>query len=462
SAYDSLDRVTQVTHPEGKTQAYSYANGNVVITNSRGITVRYGYKAFGNPDEKRLTSVEDAAGTTSYTYNAVGSLTGITHPGSLTRSFTYSTKNFLVGETHPETGSLTYGRDAVGNLTSRADGLGVTFYSYDALNRLTVIDYPGTADDTTFAYDNADNRTSMSGPAAAFSYTYDAENRLTQQVETTGGTTYTTTYGYDGQGNVTSLTSPTGRVIAYTYDSANRVSRLTGYVNSVTYHPSGAMAGLTFANGKVTTIDHDNRYRVSTLTTPAVLGLTYSYDGVSNVTSIVDGLNGDRSRSMTYDNVDRLTRASGIWGSTVFSYDALGNRLSKITNSGATTTYSYSSNRLAAATGAEPDTYAYDPNGNLTSIRGFSLDYEFSNRLTSVHSVTVSCTYDGDGKRVKKVNAATGKTVLYHYDRAGNVLAETEGAGALQAEYRYVKGQLVAKVVTDNVPPVISAVATCG
>ena len=86
-AYDGLDRVTQVTHPDLKTQAFSYDIGNVVVTNERGITVTYGYQAFGNPDEKRLTSVADATGTTSYSYNAVGSLTSITHPGSLTRSF---------------------------------------------------------------------------------------------------------------------------------------------------------------------------------------------------------------------------------------------------------------------------------------------------------------------------------------------------------------------------------------
>src|SRR5207245_7757483 len=100
-----------LTHRDLKRQAFAYDIGKVVVTNERGITVTYGYQAFGNPDEKRLTSVADATGTTSYSYNAVGSLTSITHPGSLTRSFSYSTKNFLVGEIHPETGSLTYGRD---------------------------------------------------------------------------------------------------------------------------------------------------------------------------------------------------------------------------------------------------------------------------------------------------------------------------------------------------------------
>src|SRR5437870_13410462 len=137
-AYDVLDRVTQVTHPDNTTQVYSYTNGNVAITNERGITVTYGYQAFGNPDEKRLVSVADASGTTAYAYNTVGSLTQITYPGGLVRSFTYDTRNFLTAETHPESGGIAYGRDAVGNLTSKTDGLGVTVFTYDAINRLSL------------------------------------------------------------------------------------------------------------------------------------------------------------------------------------------------------------------------------------------------------------------------------------------------------------------------------------
>jgi RHS repeat-associated protein len=444
--YDRLDRVTQVTHPDGKTQTYSYANGNVAITNERTITVTYGYQSFGDPDEKRLVSVADAAGTTTYAYNAVESLTTITHPGPLTRSFSYNTKNFLISETHPETGTLTYGRDNVGNLTSQTDGKGATSFAYDALDRRTSIDYPGTADDTTFAYDNADNRTSVSNAAAAYTSTYDSENRLTQQVLTINGLTFTTSFGYDTQGNLTTLTYPTGRAITYTYDSANRVSGLNGYVSSVTYHPSRAMASLTFANAKTTTIGYDNRYRVQATDTPAVLQYTYGYDGVSNVLSITDILDASRTRTMTYDNVDRLLTASGIWGSMSFAYDAVGNRTSKTTASG-TTTYSYASNRVTAATGAETDQYAYDPNGNMTTIRGFTLAHDVANRLIEVNAGTVTYTYDGDGRRVKKVNNAAVKTTLYHYDRAGNILAETDGAGATQVEYLYINGQHVAKIV---------------
>ena len=106
--YDVLDRVTTVTHPDLATLTYAYAGSDVSITDERGVTRSYGHTAFGNPDEKRVNRVTDATGATTYTYNAVGSLTGITHPGGLSRSFSYDAKNFLIGETQPKTGTLTY------------------------------------------------------------------------------------------------------------------------------------------------------------------------------------------------------------------------------------------------------------------------------------------------------------------------------------------------------------------
>src|SRR5439155_1232594 len=133
----------------------------------------------------------------------------------------------------------------------------------------------------------------------------------------------------------------------------------------------------------------------------------------------------------------------------------------KTTASG-TTTYSYTSNRLSLSTGAEADTYAYDANANVTGIRGFTLAYDVANRLTSVNGGVVTYAYDGDGRRIKKFNTATGRTTLYHHDRAGNILAETDATGAKEVEYLYINGQLVAKIVTDNVPPTISGVSAFG
>ena len=461
-AYDVLDRVTTITHPGASTIIYNYANGNVAITNERSITVTYTNSAFGDPNEKRLLNVVDATGTTSYAYNTVGSLTGITHPGGLARSFAYDTRNFLTGETHPETGSITYGRDAIGNLTSKIDGKGTTGYGYDPLNRLTSINYPGTADDTTVTYDNADNRATASSPAASTTFQYDQADRMTSQQITIGALTKTTGYGYDGSDNLITLTYPTGRVLTYTYDTANRVISLasgaTNYVTTVSYHPSRAMTSVAFANGKSTSLTYDNRYRVSRILVTGLVDFTYGYDGANNVLSITDALTPSKNRGMTYDNVDRLMTASGLWGAMSFTYSPVGNRLTK-TVGATTSTYAYgANNRLTGVTGGELDaTIAYDANGNMTGLRGFSLAYDPANRLTSVNATAVTYTYEGDGQRIKKVNSVTGKTTLYYYDRDGQLLAETDAVGTPISEYLYLNGQLVARIDPNITPPTAPA-----
>jgi YD repeat-containing protein len=464
-AYDVLDRVTTITHPGASTINYNYASGNVAITNERNITVTYNNSAFGDPNEKRLLSAVDATGTTSYTYNTLGSLTGITHPGGLVRSFAYDTKNFLTGETHPETSAITYGRDAIGNLTSKIDGKGTTGYGYDLLNRLTSIDYPGTADDTTFTYDNADNRLTASSPAASRTFLYDQADRMTSQQITIGALTKTTGYGYDGSDNLTTLTYPTGRVLTYGYDAANRVLSLasgaTNYVTSVTYHPSRVMTSMAFANGTSTSLTYDTRYRVSRILATGLVDFTYAYDGANNVVSITDALTPSKNRAMTYDNVDRLVTASGLWGAMSFTYSPVGNRLTK-TVGATTSTYAYgANNRLTGVTGGEVDaTIAYDTNGNMTGLRGFTLAYDPANRLTSVNTTAVTYTYEGDGQRIKKVNSTTGKTTLYYYDRGGQLLAETDAAGAPISEYLYLNGQLVARIDPNITPPTAPASLT--
>jgi RHS repeat-associated protein len=76
----------------------------------------------------------------------------------------------------------------------------------------------------------------------------------------------------------------------------------------------------------------------------------------------------------------------------------------------------------------------------------YSLIYDTLNNLKSYKSGSTSLadfTYDGDGMRTTKT--AGGKTVVYHYDREGRVISETDTAGNLIADYIYLNGKLVAK-----------------
>ena len=89
-------------------------------------------------------------------------------------------------------------------------------------------------------------------------------------------------------------------------------------------------------------------------------------------------------------------------------------------------------------TAADPNgTSGYDGagnmlTGNLASASQQSLIYDAEERLTqweattSGNTTTVTFTYDGDGRRVKKTTA--GGTTVYVYDPAGNLAAEYGGA----------------------------------
>jgi YD repeat-containing protein len=111
----------------------------------------------------------------------------------------------------------------------------------------------------------------------------------------------------------------------------------------------------------------------------------------------------------------RLTEAVGPEGATTYEYDAVGNRVST-TRSGATTTYDYdTADRITRAGTA---THTVDADGNLTVRGADSLQYDQANRLVSatISGQTTTFSYDGDGKRTRKV--AGGQPTDYTYDVA--------------------------------------------
>lgn len=86
---------------------------------------------------------------------------------------------------------------------------------------------------------------------------------------------------------------------------------------------------------------------------------------------------------------------------------------------------------MQGATGSEPASYSYDSNGNITNDATHTYQFSQRNRLATVDAgTTATYSYDGDGRRVKKV--AGGTTTLYFYDAEGKLLEEyipSTGAG---------------------------------
>jgi YD repeat-containing protein len=461
--YDGLSRITRQTHPDSQFVSISYNGLNVTVTDENGRQTTQVRQAFGDPGDARMTSITDASNqATTYSYNALGSLTAVSQPGVSARSWAYNSKNQLISETHPESGQTTYQRDPVGNMSTRTDqNSQTTSYTYDDNDRLTFINHPGsTTDDVTIAYDASDNRTQVSNGFVASTMHYDAVNRLLDRIDVIDGRSFTTTYTYYPNDNLQTIVYPSGQTAAYTYDAESRITTVTNggsttYADQFTYHPSGAITSYRAGNGLVHTQTFDNRYRVSSLNAGGALSLTYGYDPVSNVSAITDSRPG-MNQTFGYDSLDRLTSVSG-WSAGTYSYDGRGNRLSKTGPNATTYNYNASTNRLISANGAQAESLGYDQNGNVTSDGSGSYTYTPDNMLetATVAGVATTYRYDGDNLRALKSTAGSNGSFFVH-GPGGQLLSEYArlcGQARRERDYIYAGGRLVASLkYPDPVP----------
>jgi len=455
--YDELGRTRRKTNPDGTFRTFTYGPGTVTIADENAPTGRpstaQAWRAFGDPDSRRLVSVTDANGSSwGYSYHALGELSSVVATGGTVRIWTYNGQHRLSGETHPESGTTTYSLyDNAGNLKTKSTANGTTFqYTYDDNNRVSAI--TAGAKTTTISYEaGSDNRAITSDGTEATTLSYDTAGRPASRTEAIGPYVYTTTYGYDAADNVTSITYPTGRVVKYDVDSEHQITNVyetapgPSYALGMTYHPSGAVATFTAGNGIATSITYDpQRYWVSRVTSGA-LDLTYgNYDAVGNVRTIGDSRSG-YGQSFIYDALDRLSEATGPWGTSSYPYDVHGNRQ---TANG--TSYTYDAHLWLVQQGTA--TFWYDANGNMTSGPNATYTYTPEDWLATATNggTTTSYVYDADGWRARKISGPD--TTLYLRGLHGELLTEWKNPGPTghTKEYVYAGSRLLAAIDRDR------------
>ncbi|MFQ5850528.1 MAG: RHS repeat-associated core domain-containing protein [Candidatus Binatia bacterium] len=197
---------------------------------------------------------------------------------------------------------------------------------------------------------------------------------------------------------------------------------------------------------------YDALNRLTSLTSPQGTS-TFAYDGLSRRTGLT--LPNGASTAYTYDAASQLTELLNTIGATTISrfaytYDAVGNRVTRSTTNGIAT-YDYDTlNRLTQAIQPDPidplqqltETFAYDPVGNRTSSHlATGQVHDAANRLLEDSSFTY--TYDANGSLMEQTAKATGDRTVYTYN-VENQLIRVEKftvAGGLSpvltAEYRY-------------------------
>lgn len=454
--YNQLNQLIKTINPDNTYTLNSYdARGNrIAVKNPNGNTTAYFYDTLN-----RLSKVMQPGGVqTGYTYDKRGNLTSVTDPNGNTTTYEYDKENRLTKTISPDTGTITYTYDLNGNLKTKTDANGITItYQYDSANRITKIDFP-TDTDIVYTNDNCTNGKgrlcNMLDASGTTSYEYTAKGQIIKETKVIDNITYVTEYGYDKNGNLKTMKYPSGRVITYDYSN----DRITSVLNNaeriafnINYKPYGGMTTLTYGNGIVGTSSYDNQYRITSITAGSIQNLNYQYDYNGNITAIANNLDPAKSKTYTYDALDRLTGGTGPWGTLSYTYDGVGNR-QKETKDTNETAYTYTANKLTTTTGEKAFAFSYDNNGNTTNENTRQYIYNQNQRLIKVTengTTKGEYVYNGNGQRVKKT--ANNQTTIFHYDLGGQMIAESSAAGIVTSEYVFLNSNPFAKIESNNV-----------
>jgi YD repeat-containing protein len=432
---------------QGVTETYDGGGRLLSVQDRDGNTQTYGYTG------SLLTSIQDASGqTTTFTYNTAGGLNQLTEirinslsVDSVRVRYAYDGSNRLqqvrVDLTNPldatpdaSTYITTYTYDGasrrVASITqSDGSSLSIEYVQVGADYRVaaltTAVTHAGDSRRTSFSYDTLLRQTTVTDPLGGVTtYTYDSANRLTKVEDpAVNGVRSVTDYAYDAQSNVSQVTTRVGasqnRVVRYTYDANGNLTRSQDDLGNTvdrTYNVADQL--LTETSYLVPDPDLAGPLSPST---PLIT--RYVYDGEQHLRFVV--------------SPDKRV--------TEHRYNAAGDRI---------LTVRYTADLYSGSAYAESDLAGWVSTSVSDKSKAERTDfaYDFRSQLSSVSRWT---DLNPDGTPVS--NSTSGVT-LYFYDAAGQLLKTVDPRGA-----SIVTGQpFVTSYFYDGLGRVTSAVDATG
>ncbi|MFC7550750.1 polymorphic toxin-type HINT domain-containing protein [Plantactinospora sp. GCM10030261] len=457
TSYDAVGRVKTTTDQENVVTTYNYddAARSVTVTDALGTVGVQRWDAAGRPkshtdgsgitttwgydDDGNRAARTDPAGTSRVEYNLAGQVTAEIDASLRRTDTTYDTVGRLDTVTHPGGAVESFDFDEVGNLTSHTDRTAKVWgWSYNAANLVDTATDPRQKV-TTYTYDDLGRQSSVTDAAGVVSNTaYDPVGRPAVRWDARGASWVTR---YDLNGDVAEEVDPAGVTRTYFNDKLGRRERMKFAGDFYyTYDKTGRMK-----TGDVPyrqTWDYDIRGRIDAVGDAYGKKTTYDYDGAGRQT--LEKLPTGRETTWTYDAAGRLdTARDGLRNTSAYDFDPAG-RLSKITlPRGGVFDYTYDAAGLLD-TETDParktTSYDYDPVGRWKSTtypsgRVVTADYDPAGRQNLVKSgaETREFGYDDAGRLTSAVTS--GRQVTFDYDDRGLLESSTDALGTTGYEH---------------------------
>jgi RHS repeat-associated protein len=351
-----------------------------------------------------------------------------------------------------------YGYDENGNRTSFRNRAGEALgYTYDALDRMSYKDRPGSEPDVSYKYDLRGLQLTATFPSTGeeIKHDYDGFGQVSASTTTRSGFAVRYDYQYDSDGNRIAIWHPDGVGFGYVRDGLGRVAAIQvggGNLVSIGYDQLGRRRSLTRGDGSVTDYRYDGASRLTRLDDNLAgsvndFTVTLAYNPASQIVSreTTNELyawtgHGNGSTSTPADGLNRITAHGG----TALGYDAKGN----MTFDG-TRTFAYDSeNRLVIP--AAP--FHYDPLGRLAGVStspGAPIALAYDNEASAPGLIAERTPGNLAPQRRHVFGPGTDEPLVWyegsgitaprylHADERGSIVAVTDGSGTVQNVNRY-------------------------
>ncbi|HEY9754985.1 MAG TPA: RHS repeat-associated core domain-containing protein [Oculatellaceae cyanobacterium] len=367
-AYDSLNRSTGTTYPDGTSDTTTYNRLDAVLKTDRiGRSTAYSYDSLD-----QLSSEVDPAGRkTSYCWCSCGSLMALTDPLNQTTTWQHDLEGRTIKKVYADGTSVstTYEptTDRVSTVTDALNQVKHFIYNFD--DTLCVKSYSNVVNPTSTVQTEFDTIfarvTSVRNGWGAYNYAYNPY--FTGSAVTTGGGRLSSisntvipnsqiTYSYDALGRTTNrFINGSSNSTSWSYDAMSRVTSEQNslgtfnytYVDDTVGSSKGTtrLAAISYPNSQVTNFSYygntgDQRLQQISNLNPSggiLSQFNYAYDSASEITLWQQQQNGNSEfHNLQYDLASQLT--SDLVGSGApqppygrqlsYNYDCASNRRS--------------------------------------------------------------------------------------------------------------------------------------